>query len=237
MSRLLVFSFFLMSPALVCAQVYKCVENGSVVFSDYPCQRSGAKTIDVKPATGGPVNRSSEYWEETQRKEREQRARAQAERAREDVEYRKLSAAVEEDRRRQAEAAEAAAIARRARLRPSPTAACSPSNPELSDFKKLDGLVTRFDGVLGIAESTSRIALSGPLLRMNEIKVDASYIEFKTDCLKVMKENALFYMTHVIEMFKTFSAGGSQNKMLLEDAALYRENYRNGKTMYRVLGR
>lgn len=75
-SMLLLFGF-IASPAL--SQVYKCTEGGRVVFSDYPCQRTDAKMIDVRPAAGGPVNRSSEYWEEQRRKEQLEAERREAE--------------------------------------------------------------------------------------------------------------------------------------------------------------
>lgn len=217
------------------AQVYKCVEAGNVVFSDVPCQRSGSKMIDVKPATGGPVNRSSEYWEEKQRREQEARSRAQAEQAREDAEYRKLSAQVEQDRQMQRAAMEAESAARKARLKPSPTASCSPSNPELSDFKKLDGMVIRFDGVRDVATSSLRVSMTAPLMRMNEIKTDAALLDFKADCIKVLKENALIYMALTIEFFQHFSATGTENTVAIKDAAIYHANYRTGRKMYKAL--
>lgn len=69
-SAVLVVAFMVVAaPAL--GQVYKCTEGGKVVFSDYPCQRTGSRMIDVLPATGGPVNRSSEYWEAQEKAQRE----------------------------------------------------------------------------------------------------------------------------------------------------------------------
>lgn len=77
MRGLILLLAFAAMPAV--AQVYKCTEGGKVVFSDYPCQRTDSKMIDVRPAAGGPVNRSTEYWAEQERRARIDAERNEAE--------------------------------------------------------------------------------------------------------------------------------------------------------------
>lgn len=60
-------------------QVYKCNEGGRVVFSDTPCMKADGAAIDVRPAAGGPINRSSEYWAEQDRRAKVEAERQEAE--------------------------------------------------------------------------------------------------------------------------------------------------------------
>lgn len=81
MRGLIVCLAFVALPAS--AQVYKCLEGGRQVFSDTPCPQAESKMIDVRPAAGGPVNRSSEYWAEKERREKAAAEREEAELRRE----------------------------------------------------------------------------------------------------------------------------------------------------------
>lgn len=81
--RVLMSMILLASALPASAQVYKCLEGGRQVFSDTPCPQAESKMIDVRPAAGGPVNRSSEYWAERERREKAAAEREEAELRRE----------------------------------------------------------------------------------------------------------------------------------------------------------
>lgn len=203
------------------AQVYKCSEGGKTVFSDYPCQRTDNKTIDVRPAAGGPVNRSSEYWEQRRLIEEEKRAKEEAEERRVRTEIAKARDAATEEKVKQISA-----------LAPRSDAACNASAQEHSDFSRMDDVIVRFDGIRKVASSTPKIALSGPLMRMSDLSVDLGKIRFSTPCLTVMRLNAELYIHTTITFFQRFSAYGVEDNEAISDMATYMRNYSRGRSIY-----
>lgn len=203
------------------AQVYKCNEGGRIVFSDYPCQKTDNKAIDVRPATGGPVNRSSEYWEKKRQREEEERAREEAELRSYEAERIQANKKADDERER-----------RYAQLMPKREMSCSPSSKELGDFKRFDDLMVRFEEVRNVASSTPRIALSGPLLRMGEIKVDMASIQFSSECTRSLQMNAGLYVRTTMKFFQDFSAHGAEDKWIIMEMSRYKMHYTVGKGMF-----
>lgn len=206
------------------AQVYKCNEGGRVVFSDYPCQRTDNKTIDVRPAAGGPVNRSSDYWDKQRQREEEERTREEAERRKYEAERIQAYKKADDERER-----------RYAQLMPKREMSCSPSSRELADFKRFDDLMVRFEEVRNVASSTPRIALSGPLLRMGEMKVDMASIQFSSECTRALQMNAGLYVRTTMKYFQDFAAHGAEDKWTIMEMARYKMHYTVGKGMFSSL--
>lgn len=220
MRKALMLMAILVSPAGY-AQVYKCNEGGRVVFSDYPCQRADAKTIDVRPAAGGPVNRSSEYWEKQRQREEEQLAREEAERRKYVAERTQAYRKADDERER-----------RYAQLMPKREMECMLSAKEVADFKRLDELMVRFEEVRNVASSTPRIALSGPMLRMGEIKVDMASIQLSSECTRSLQENAGLYVRTTMKFFQDFAAHGAEDKWTIMEMSRYKMHYTVGKGMF-----
>lgn len=241
-----------LATAPVSAQVYKCTEGGKTVFSDYPCQRTDNKTINVRPAAGGPVNRSSEYWEDQRRRQEAEDARFKAELEKSMLQERRPSSLsdIDQERRlreRQREAEqEAAQIELRARrerekqfsviaeIRPRRSISCWKAMFEKSEFGELDALVSRFGGIESIALNTPRIQLSNPLIQLQGIREDIKKIKFSAPCLENMSANALQYADFTLAFYKSYAAGGEPVVEVRNYAAQYLENYRYGKEVYKL---
>lgn len=232
------------------AQVYKCNEGGRIVFSDYPCQRTDNKAIDVRPATGGPVNRSSEYYEQQRRVEEERFARERAEIDRDeaarlrliDERVKRETKAWEQQRQRAERDAEASkqrakheADRRDAAVRalsPSRDMSCWRARFEKDEYGKMDALVARFMGAESIASSTPRIQLAAPLLQLQGYRDDLAKLKFSSPCLVNMSSNAMMYADMTLTFYKAFLGNSEVSRASVEDAARYLKNYQAGKVLF-----
>lgn len=235
------------------AQVYKCNEGGRVVFSDYPCQRTDNKTVDVRPAAGGPVNRSSEYWERQRRRldeeiaaedkaERERaeearrqhldavsaQARAQA-RAAQAEEKRQQQEAEEANRKRKEERARSEAMI--LRLRPSKDMSCWKARFEKDEFAKMDALIVRFMGAESIASSTPKQQLLVPIFQLQAYREELAKMKFSAPCLENMSTNALMYTDSTLALYRAFLASDDVPS-IRNDAKRYLDNYQYGKSIF-----
>lgn len=247
-SFVLMIGLFVMTGAQ--AQVYKCNEGGRVVFSDYPCQKSDSKTIDVRPAAGGPVNRSSEYHEQLKMLE-EERSRRQRDEVERDVAARRklmdenvkreAKEWMQEQQRADREADELKKRIKREEdrreaavraLSPSREMSCWRARFEKDEFKKMDALVSRFMGAESIASSTPRMQLAAPLLQLQGYRDDLAKAQFSAQCLGNMASNAMMYADMTLTFYKAFLANADVSRAAVEDAAKYLKNYQSGKTMF-----
>lgn len=205
------------------AQVFKCTEGGRIVFSDYPCQRTDNKTIDVRPATGGPVNRSSEYWDEQKRREEKAAADERAEWEREANERWKHKEQIARERE-----------AMFAKFTPGSKYGCAYSLSEKVAAKKMDELFGQYLSTSEVALTSPRIALAGPRIRLAELETSILRIPFQTACLMNLQLNARGFMTSIGSALREIAAGADRADEDVENAGRFLGNYMKGRVMYRV---
>lgn len=219
-SMLLLFGF-IASPAL--SQVYKCTEGGKVVFSDYPCQRTDAKMIDVRPAAGGPVNRSSEYWDELKQREEKAAAEEKAQFEREAKERWKRKDEIFKERE-----ATFAAFTPREKFN------CAYSATEKVEAQKMDQIFGGYLAATNVALTTPRIGLAAPRIKLAELEYSILKFRFQTECLINLQQNARGYMTNISSVLSSFASGYEKNEQDAADASRFLNNYIKGWTMYRI---
>jgi len=253
-------SFLLLAIAFpASAQVFKCTEGSKVVFSDYPCQRTDNKTIDVRPAAGGPVNRSSEYWDAQRQKEEQAAAeiRAQYEReANEEAKRREANrreyereaseaAKRSEARRQQYEREENEAAKQREAKRqeheamlstftPKAKFDCDYSRSEKADALKMRDLFSQYVALADVALMAPRIGLASPRLKLAELEPAIHQFRFQTECLINLQRNARAYTKTVGVMLRGFASGSAISPRDADDATRFLGNYMSGLSLYRV---
>ena len=205
------------------SQVYKCTEGGRIVFSDYPCQRTDAKMIDVRPAAGGPVNRSSEYWDDLKRREEKAAADEKAQYEREANERWALKDEILKKRE-----ATFAAFTPREKFN------CAYSAMEKVEAQKMDQIFGGYLAATNVALTTPRIGLAAPRIKLAELEYSILKFRFQTECLINLQQNARGYMTNISSVLSSFASGYEKNEQEAADASRFLNNYIKGWTMYRI---
>lgn len=206
------------------AQVFKCTEGGRTVFSDYPCQRTDNKTIDVLPATGGPVDRSSEYWEEQRRREEKAVADERAEMEKEAAERWKHKEKIARERE-----------AMLATFTPNRKFSCTYSSNEKADARRMDELFGQYLSTSEVALTTPRIALAGPRMRLAELEASVVRLRFQTECLVNLQQNARAFMGSINATLRGFASGADRTNQEVDEANRFLSNYMKGRSIYGVV--
>lgn len=99
----------------------------------------------------------------------------------------------------------------------------------------LNDAVARFANVESIASSTSRIALSGPLLELNRIADEVRGIRAVPGCVAALRDNAVEYVENTIEGLRQFALGKDYEttaNMTLAHAKSAYAQYLEGRAMF-----
>lgn len=193
------------------AQVFKCIEGGKTVFSDKPCGQS-AQEIKVKPARGASEPDFNQRMQSLD----------------------KDMAILREDRIRRTQELESARAGRLAAIAPSADMECD-KTLATPIATVLNDAVARFANVESIASSTSRIALSGPLLELNRIADEVRGIRAVPGCVAALRDNAVEYVENTIEGLRQFALGKDYEttaNMTLAHAKSAYAQYLEGRAMF-----
>lgn len=95
-------------------------------------------------------------------------------------------------------------------------------------ISETDGLITEWDDAEELASSTARIALSGPIATLQQIRRDTAAIT-PPDCANEMHEALEHYMQLTIDAYLSFMAneGDEATAAKIEDSIDAREQYIN----------
>lgn len=134
---------------------------------------------------------------------------------------------------------------------PTPTPTPLPCLELSKDFvANMDELVERFQDADKLAGSTARIALSGPIAQLQEIKREASDLD-APNCALEVKERLIRYMENTIDSYLTFMADepeldleqkiaiaqtSEQAFQVAREALGYGDNQYPSISLYRVTG-
>ena len=184
MTRLFVAVLAALMSMPVCAQVYKCTQNGKTVFSDVPC--TGGEEMNIPGVKKTSKIRFQDYMEEV-KKEAEEREKQQQEKDR------KLEQFTKEHKQKLMDIEEAK-LAEFRKTMPDPSMECDLSDQDRDALDRLHKLFGRYKETADVAKNTPVSSIGPALLKLSDIKQDIEDIDVKAECARNIKSNAMIFI-------------------------------------------